>query len=73
MFGKFRESTDNTEKEPDVVNEILKTPRKTQVEKNVKEKQEDKNEKNNKLGNNNKLSVKDFMNKIHIGKKRAFP
>ena len=71
MFGKFRESTDNTEKEPDVVNEILKTPRKTQVEKNVKEKQEDKNEKNNKLGNNNKLSVKDFMNKIHIGKKRG--
>ena len=72
MFGKFRESTDNTEKKPDVANQILQTPEKTQVEKNVKEKQEDKNEKNNKLGNNNKkLSVKNFMNKIHIGKKRG--
>ena len=70
MFEKFRESTDNTEKKPVVENQILKIPEKSQIEKNTKEKPEDKNWKNNKLeSDKKKLSVKDFMNKIHIGKK----
>lgn len=70
MFEKFRESTDNTEKKPVVENQMLKIPEKSQIEKNTKEKPEDKNWKNNKLeSDKKKLSVKDFMNKIHIGKK----